>query len=95
MEGTMSNRRIGNRITPPLETGEIRPLSDASKLLWERYWGPMNAAATQLNLALNNAQNILGALILEKEGVDPEKFSVDVDKMRIVPRPRNIGANGG
>ena len=87
----MSNRRG----VTPLMTGEIRPLSAESKLLWERYWGPMNSAAVQFNAALRNAENILGTIILEKEGLDPEKYLVDVEKMRIVPRPRNSGVNGG
>lgn len=74
--------------------GEIKPLSDANKLLWERYQGPMNAAAAQFNAAIANTQNLLGRIIIESEGMDPDKYLLDVDKMRIVPRPPE-GANGG
>lgn len=77
-----------------LHTGEIRPISDANKLLWERYYGPMNAAAAQMNAAIQNTQNILGAVILEREGVSPDTHVFDADNLRIIPRPRK-GDNGG
>lgn len=73
--------------------GEIKPLSDANKLLWERYQGPMNAAAAQFNAAIANTQNILGRIIMEREGVDPDTHVLDVDRMRIIPRPKG-GVNG-
>lgn len=71
-----------------LVTGEIRPISDANKLLWERYYKPMQAAAAQFNAAITNTQNILAAIIMEREGVSTETHVFDMDKLRIVPRPR-------
>lgn len=70
------------------EIGTVRPLSDKSKLLWERYWGPMNGAAQALNAAIGNTQNLLASIIMEMEGLDPTKHSLDVENMRIVARPQ-------
>lgn len=75
----------------PRVIGEIRPISDAHKLLWERYYGPMQAAAAQLNAAIQNTQNILAGIILEREGFSPETHLFDADKLRIIPRPRAKG----
>lgn len=86
----MSNR---NR-APARVIGEIKPISDANKLLWERYQRPMEAAAATFNAAIQNTQNILGRVIIESEGLDPDKYLFDVDNMRIIPRP-NTGGNGG
>ena len=82
-----------SRSTPRI-IGEIKPISDKSKLIWERYYGPMNGAAQALNVAIQNTQNILGGIILELEGVSPETHIFDVDKMRIIPRPQVKGGNG-
>ena len=79
---------------PARVIGEIKPLSDASKLLWEKYQRPMEAAAQAFNNAILNNQNIIGRIIIESEGLDPDKYLLDVDKMRIVPRPPE-GVNGG
>lgn len=88
----MSQRKRGIAL---MGVGEIRPISDASKLLWERYWGPMNAAAAQFNAAVTNTQNILAAIIIEREGLSPETHVFDMDKLRIVPRPRVKGGGNG
>lgn len=64
------------------------PLSDASKLLWERYQGPMNAAAQQFNAAIANTQNLLARIIIEREGLDPDHHVLDVDVMGIRSRPK-------
>lgn len=78
-----------------IENPEIRnsenvahPLSDKATLLWERYHTPMQAAATQLNAAIANTQNILGRIILETEGFDPATHIFDADNMRIIVRPK-------
>lgn len=77
----MSQRR--NRRTP----GVVHPISDKAKLLWERYWGPMNGAAQSLNAALNNTMNLIGTIIVEMEGFDPKSHLFDADNMRIISRP--------
>ena len=68
--------------------GEIKPISDTNKLLWERYYGPMQAAAAQFNAAIQNTQNILGAIILEREGFSPDTHIFDADNLRVIPRPQ-------
>lgn len=69
------------------EPGVVKPLSDKSKLLWEKYWTPMNAAAQGLNAAINNTMNLLGAIIIEMEGLDPTTHLFDADNLRIISRP--------
>lgn len=64
-----------------------KPISDKSRLLWERYFAPMQGAAQALNAAIINTQNVLGGIILEMEGVSAETHVFDMDNMRIVPRP--------
>lgn len=78
----MSNRQRGRVI------GEIKPISDKSKLLWERYYKPMQGAAAALNAAIQNTENIIGGIILEAEGLSPDTHMFDPAKMRAVPRPR-------
>lgn len=67
--------------------GIVKPLSDKSKLLWERYYGPMQGAAQSLNAAIANTQNLLAVIIMEMEGVDPTMHTFDADNMRIIARP--------
>jgi hypothetical protein len=74
------------------KAAEGKPLSDKSVLLWERYHKPMQAAAATFNAAIANTQNLLGGIILESEGFDPETHVFDADKMRIVPRPPDLKA---
>lgn len=71
------------RITVPAHS-----ISDKSKLLWERYWNPMNGAAQALNAAISNTQNLLASIIMEMEGFDPKTHVFDMDNMRIIPRPK-------
>lgn len=71
----------------PRIIGEIKPLSDKSVLLWERFYGPMQQAAAQLNAAITNTQNIIGGMILEMEGLSPKTHVFDADNMRCIPRP--------
>lgn len=73
------------------EVREIKPLSDKSVLFWERYAGPMQAAAAQMNAAIVNTQNIIGGIILEMEGLSPETHIFDADNMRCIPRPQKKG----
>jgi hypothetical protein len=68
--------------------GESKPISDKSRLLWERYFAPMQGAAQALNSAIVNTQNVIGGMILELEGVTPETHVFDADNMKIIPRPR-------
>lgn len=67
---------------------EAKPISDKSRLLWERYYAPMQGAAAALNAAIINTQNIIGGVILELEGVSSETHLFDADNMKIIPRPR-------
>lgn len=83
----MSNRRLS------LVTGEIRPISDKSKLLWSQYYGPLKGAHDAMIAALNNAHNIIGGIILANEGVTSETHIFDADNLRIIPRPREKGQN--
>lgn len=73
--------------------GPVVPISDANKLMWERYIGPMQSAAAQLNAAIANTQNILAGIIIEREGFLTDTHIFDMDKLRIVPRP-NVKGNG-
>jgi hypothetical protein len=65
----------------------VHPVSDKSKLLWERYYIAMNGAAQAFNAAIVNTQNILGRIIIEAEGFDPDTHIFDADNLRIVSRP--------
>lgn len=79
----MSQRRA----RAPRVIGEVHPIGDKAKLLWERYYAPMQAAAAAMNNAIANTQNILGAIIIEMEGYSPTTHLFDVDGLRIVRRP--------
>ncbi len=72
----------------PRIVGEVKPIGDKSRLLWERYYGPMQQSAAAFNAAIANTQNLLGAIILEMEGVSVETHVFDADNMRVIPRPR-------
>lgn len=74
---------------------ESYPLSDKSKLLWERYHGPMQSAAHALNQAITNTQNLLAGILLEMEGYSPETHVFDIDKMCIRPRPQAMKRDNG
>jgi len=80
-----------NRVTR--EIGIVHPISDKNKLLWERYYGPMQAAAAQFNAAIQNTQNLLGAIIIEAEGFDPRSSVFDADHMAIRPRSKKAEGN--
>lgn len=71
------------------------PITDTNKLLWERYHGPMQAAAAQLNAAIQNVQNILAGIIIEREGFSTETHLFDMDRLRIVKRPVEKGNDNG
>jgi hypothetical protein len=76
------------------EIGASQPISAESTLLWERWYKPMQAAAAQINAAITNTQNILAAIILEREGVSPDTHLLDIDKLRIIARPKTTKDNG-
>lgn len=80
----MSQRSRG----PAREIGAIIPISDANKLLWERYYGPMQSAAAAFNAAIRNTENMLAAIIMEREGASTETHVFDIDKLRIIPKPK-------
>lgn len=86
----MSNRSRG----PARIIGEIKPISDANKLLWERYFNPMQAAAAQFNAAIRNTEQILAAVIIEREGFTTDTHVFDMEKMRVIPRPKAVADNG-
>ncbi len=81
------NRRITALSVAPYQTGEIHKVSDKGARLWESYYGPMNGAALALNAAIINVQNILGRIIMQLDGYDPDTHSFDPSRMVIVPRP--------
>ena len=72
----------------------VHKISDKSKLLWERYQGPMQSAAASMNAAIQNTQNILAAVIMEAEGYDVETHLFDMERLVIIPRPPQPGDNG-
>lgn len=90
----MSRNRI--RIPTGVRAAPVAiPVSDKSKLLWERYYKPMQAAAATFNAAVANTENLLAGLILEMEGKDPADFVFDMSAVAIIPRPRpRTGENG-
>jgi hypothetical protein len=47
---------------------ERKPISEANRELWLAYLGPMRLAAAQFQAAVNATEQVLGALILEREG---------------------------
>lgn len=75
--------------------GEIKPISDKARLVWERYYAPMQGAAHALNQAIANTQNVLAGVLMEMDGVSPETHILDVEKMRYIPRPRATGGGNG
>lgn len=92
----MSQRR--NRTTRPVipisGKQEVKPIkmekkdiSDKSKLVWERFIGPLASAASQMNVALTNAQNIMAQRIIEAEGLNPDEWIFDIDNVQLVKRP--------
>lgn len=93
----MSRRRFpvglvkvpGNGKPPSAET---RPLSDASKLIWAQFMGPMEAAAQQLNLAMAAARNTVATQLMKAEGLDPEDWQFNMDTLRFVRRQEGAGA---
>lgn len=82
----MSNKRfqLGKTSEPTHKIG------DKSRLLWERYYGPMQGAANVLNAAINNTMSVIGGVIIEMEGFSVDTHIFNADKMEIVPRPQEI-----
>jgi len=89
MERTMSNRR---RNVLPIAGHKI---SDKSRLLWERYVGPMQGAAAALNAAIVNTQNVLAGIIVEAEGFTAETHQFDIDRLVVVPRKAAVKLHQG
>lgn len=80
------HRNTGNQnAATPRTKGQ--PISDKSRLLWERYFGTMQAAAANLNTAIRNTENVIASVILEMEGVSPDTHIFDMDRLQILPRP--------
>lgn len=67
---------------------EERDISDANKLLWAQYYGPMQQAAATLNAAITNTQNLLATVIAKSEGLDPSEWVFDMDRVVMVKRPK-------
>lgn len=82
------------RITPKTVPLESFPLSDKGKLLWERYFTPMQAAAATFNTAIKNTEQLLASILLEIDGYSPETHVFDMDHLRIIKRPAVAGDNG-
>ena len=81
------HRNRGNRNAATPKPPEGQKLSDKSRLLWERYFNTMQAAAANMNTAIRNTENIIGGIILEMEGVSPDTHLFDMDRLTIIPRP--------
>ena len=86
------SQRARNRI--PVPQPLPHKISDTNRLMWERYFNPMQSAAAQLNAAITNVENILGAIILEREGFSPDTHQFNAGNGTIVPRLQQGGANG-
>ncbi len=69
-------------------TPVVHKISDKSMLVWERYYGSMQAAASMMNQAITNTQNVLAVMIIEAEGFSPETHVFNMDKLVIVERPK-------
>lgn len=81
--------RNGNRLKFPVKIGkvEVHDISDRSKLLWGEFYGPMQAAAQQLNAAIIAVQNTVAKAIIEREGLKPEEWLFDMDRLRLQRKP--------
>lgn len=79
-----------------IEEAKKKPvdITDSSKLLWHRFYGPMQSAAQQFNNAVVNTQNLLAELILEKEGYSKDTHVFDMDNLVIVERPKADTSKG-
>ena len=82
----------GGRVIGKVAGAEPHKLSDKAARYWEKYYGPMQAAAASLNAAIANTHNIIGAVVLEIEGFDPATHIFDADNMQIVQRPKGDGS---
>ncbi len=65
----------------------IIAISDKSRLLWERWYSPMQSAAAALNGAIQNTNNLIAKIILEAEGYSTDTHLFDIDRCVILPRP--------
>lgn len=66
-------------------------MSDSSKLAWQEFFVPTQAAAAQLNAAISAAQNTIAKLLLRSEGLDPSEWVLDMDNLWYVKRPPSSG----
>ena len=69
-----------------MSDGSIRQISDAGQVAWYRYAGPINAAAQQLNAAIQAANDVVAKHIIRAEGLNPEDWSFDMDRVCLVPK---------
>lgn len=83
-----------NRIIGKVAGDQPHHISDKSARLWEKYYAPMQSAASALNAAILNTQNILGGIILDMEGFSRDTHIFNVDNLTIVRRPTVEGGNG-
>jgi hypothetical protein len=90
--------KVANPLSPEADVGklkmlrgkpETRPMSDSSKLAWQEFFVPTQAAAAQLNAAISAAQNTIAKLLLKSDGLDPSEWVLDMDNLRYVKRPPN------
>lgn len=65
------------RLVDPNKPLEVKPLSDKGKLRWEQTQGPIASMVASLNSVVNSTvaqlQAVVIHLLLEQEGLDPEK----------------------
>lgn len=67
---------------------EEHAISAESKLLWAEYYGPMQQAATALNLAIANTQNMMATIIATREGLEPSEWMFDIGRLVMVKKPK-------
>lgn len=76
-----------NRVLSMPVKAERRDLSDKSKLIWERFTGPLAVAAAQMNAAIQVAQNTVARCLIEAEELDPNEWVLDMDTAQLIKRP--------
>lgn len=64
-----------------------RDLSDKSKLIWREFHDPLALAAQQFNVAVQSAENTVARLLIEAEGLNPENWLLNMDNLKLFPRP--------
>jgi hypothetical protein len=92
----MKHRNLIAALTPQGRNSkalETRELSDRSKLVWQQFVGPAQQGMQAVQVALNNAQELVARLLAQAEGLDPDMgWRLHVGKMRWEKHPVQVEA---